>query len=134
MSLSMVDRQLMLDRWRELRAQGIDPLLAAGTWTNSAGELKGGWFDVDFIRSDGLTDAEYVHDMLIEIPDDLTPASHMKHNCRHFDETTMSCTAYDARPRMCRLYPYGRECDRPGCTFTNEKEWNESKLQFNSTT
>jgi len=30
--------------------------------------------------------------------------------CRHWDEKTRLCKAYDARPAMCRNYPYGEPC------------------------
>lgn len=30
--------------------------------------------------------------------------------CRHWDEKTKLCTAYDARPKMCSEYPYGEVC------------------------
>lgn len=37
--------------------------------------------------------------------------------CRHWDEQTRLCTAYDERPDMCRDYPYvGRSCER-GCGY-----------------
>lgn len=37
--------------------------------------------------------------------------------CRHWDEQTRLCTAYDQRPAMCRDYPYeGRSCER-GCGY-----------------
>jgi Fe-S-cluster containining protein len=31
--------------------------------------------------------------------------------CRHWDEVTHRCTAYEDRPDLCRAYPYGRECE-----------------------
>lgn len=31
--------------------------------------------------------------------------------CVHWDDGTRLCTNYDARPSMCRWYPYGRECE-----------------------
>lgn len=34
--------------------------------------------------------------------------------CKHFDEKTMRCGAYEARPDMCRRYPYERGCEH-GC-------------------
>lgn len=39
--------------------------------------------------------------------------------CVHWDESTRRCGAYDERPRMCRGYPYGNECqhDCMGCSL-----------------
>lgn len=36
--------------------------------------------------------------------------------CRHWDEATRLCTAYDSRPKMCSNYPYGPTCER-GCGY-----------------
>lgn len=36
-------------------------------------------------------------------------------SCRHWDEKTRLCKAYESRPSMCRRYPYGRPCDQ-GCS------------------
>ena len=30
--------------------------------------------------------------------------------CRFFDRETRKCTVYDARPYVCRKYPYGARC------------------------
>lgn len=30
--------------------------------------------------------------------------------CRFFDRDARSCTVYDARPNVCRRYPYGNSC------------------------
>lgn len=54
-------------------------------------------------------DSAYIADMLIDIPDDPT-----HFNCKHFDTATRLCQDYENRPRMCRNYPYGKECER-GC-------------------
>jgi Fe-S-cluster containining protein len=38
--------------------------------------------------------------------------------CRHFDEETRLCGAYDSRPQMCRNYPYtATSCDY-GCGYS----------------
>jgi len=37
--------------------------------------------------------------------------------CRHLRENN-DCAIYEQRPRMCREYPYGRQCRYPGCTYT----------------
>lgn len=39
--------------------------------------------------------------------------------CRHWDEETRLCTAYESRPSMCSRYPYGSECER-GCGYSNK--------------
>lgn len=47
--------------------------------------------------------------------------------CRHWDEQTRLCTAYEARPRMCRDYPYTGACERDACSYAAppdvEKSW-----------
>jgi Fe-S-cluster containining protein len=30
--------------------------------------------------------------------------------CRFFDRDERRCTVYDARPNVCRRYPYGKTC------------------------
>lgn len=35
--------------------------------------------------------------------------------CSNFDG--QNCTAYEARPSMCRDYPYGRPCEHADCTW-----------------
>lgn len=78
---------------------------------------------------------EYILDMLIPLtrrqalarsrrlgyPD---PPKHPKDyghfTCRHWDETTRLCGAYESRPAMCRDYPYGRPCER-GCSYQVEQ-------------
>jgi len=30
--------------------------------------------------------------------------------CRFFDRDARSCTVYEARPNVCRRYPYGKVC------------------------
>lgn len=52
--------------------------------------------------------------------------------CRHWDEATRLCTAYEQRPWMCRDYPYGRTCER-ACGYEQPKqdsqkdwEWDEA--------
>lgn len=30
--------------------------------------------------------------------------------CRFFDTTERRCTVYEARPNVCRKYPYGKQC------------------------
>jgi Fe-S-cluster containining protein len=38
--------------------------------------------------------------------------------CRHWNETTRQCGAYESRPGMCRKFPYaGKPCDF-GCDLT----------------
>jgi hypothetical protein len=41
------------------------------------------------------------------------------YTCRHWDEDTRLCGAYEQRPSMCRDYPYGRPCER-GCGYQVE--------------
>lgn len=45
------------------------------------------------------------------------------YKCRHWDENTTLCTAYDERPRMCAQYPYGKACQHDKtCSCTCGKE------------
>jgi Fe-S-cluster containining protein len=37
--------------------------------------------------------------------------------CRHWDTVTRLCTVYDARPWLCRDYPYTMACHHTGCTY-----------------
>jgi len=37
--------------------------------------------------------------------------------CKHHDATSGDCTDYENRPRMCREYPYGRDCLYDECTM-----------------
>ena len=74
-----------------------------------------------------VIEAAYVIDMLVPVVGPSpsrtdvwrTESSHA-YACRHFDGTS-SCTAYEARPRLCRDYPYGRACSEPGCTWDDEE-------------
>lgn len=36
--------------------------------------------------------------------------------CKHWDEETRLCGAYESRPRMCLDYPYGNGCSH-GCDY-----------------
>jgi Fe-S-cluster containining protein len=36
--------------------------------------------------------------------------------CRHWDEETRLCGAYETRPKMCSAYPYATTCER-GCGY-----------------
>lgn len=65
--------------------------------------------DAAFLR-DALVDAELLFD------------GRWGYECRHFvrDEPgarTGRCSVYEARPAMCRDYPYGKPCTHPGCTL-----------------
>lgn len=44
------------------------------------------------------------------------------YTCKHFSESTRSCTIYPIRPAMCRDYPYGGKCNYAGCTWTERKQ------------
>lgn len=75
-----------------------------------------------------LPDAEvaYIADMAIylgfydvnpleEMAGDHVPSHY--YTCRHFDEASGRCSAYESRPAMCRQYPYGKGCSYVGCTM-----------------
>lgn len=38
------------------------------------------------------------------------------YTCRNLDAAG-NCTVYDTRPRMCREYPYGRQCQHKACAW-----------------
>jgi Fe-S-cluster containining protein len=68
-------------------------------------------------------DAAFILDMLLPfygpIENDPLPDGRDKrtygYTCKHFDGA--DCTQYADRPKMCRDYPYGRSCGKPGCTY-----------------
>lgn len=75
-------------------------------------------------------DGEYIADMVIylglcdALPDrkpalDSTGQVAMAHfyTCRHLDEDTGNCTAYETRPKLCSEYPYGKRCEYSACTW-----------------
>lgn len=64
----------------------------------------------------------FIAEMLIRIdePDEANPV----YTCQHFVVATGLCGVYDARPSMCRRFPYGRVCDY-GCGYQNELPANE---------
>jgi len=81
---------------------------------------------------DVFADGPYLLDMLIPLNgvqarereahfDVLEPATGTERfTCRHWDEETRLCTAYDARPAMCRDYPKGA-CQH-GCDSVREPD------------
>lgn len=42
--------------------------------------------------------------------------------CRHWDEGTRLCTAYETRPQMCRRFPYAKECHACGGRLDPEND------------
>lgn len=38
------------------------------------------------------------------------------YDCRHL-RPNGDCAVYEGRPQMCRNYPNGRPCTKPGCTY-----------------
>lgn len=69
------------------------------------------------------SDLNLVPDMLIELGGmefdcngNLITHTIYHYTCKHLDEETGDCKNYKYRPRMCREYPYGRECQYKGCT------------------
>lgn len=39
------------------------------------------------------------------------------HTCKYFNDKTRNCDNYLERPKMCKEYPYGRNCDFSDCTW-----------------
>ena len=84
-------------------------------------------------------DGEYLADMLIPLTLEeaqeraekfgIRPPSYETHGrlgwnentplytCKHWDEETRLCSAYEDRPKMCRDFPYGQICEH--CNWTN---------------
>lgn len=83
----------------------------------------------DFKRkADSIEDGAYIADMVIPLTVEQARERAEKfggtlrvlvrdkghhYTCRHWDEKTRLCTAYEERPRMCREFPY----DEKGCTL-----------------
>lgn len=76
------------------------------------------------------TEHRYIANMLIDTGNDVEfdPLGGLKleqpqraYKCKHFDGS--NCTAYEARPDMCRLYPsYHGSCNVKGCTYEAETQ------------
>ena len=90
---------------------------------------------IDRLRADPskVADGEYILDMVIpltleeakarmvglgygELARDMTGPEGTLFTCRHWSEESRLCTAYEARPGMCRDFPYGRAC-AAGCSY-----------------
>lgn len=78
-------------------------------WRDSGGEMEP-W----------MLESMMICEMVISLADegDETPT----YTCKHFDDATGRCTAYDRRPKMCSEYPSygepGRSCTHCGFTQT----------------
>ena len=53
------------------------------------------------------------------------------YTCRHWDEGSRRCSAYETRPRLCRDYPYEGECRHCGFRETDavQAEWRKIRNQ-----
>lgn len=112
---------------------------AAFVYTSTPKELVERW---DKWTPGVLTESEtshrrddlYIADMLIEITLDeailradrfdipTSPVGGEPHyTCRHWNEETRLCGAYEDRPKMCRDYPYEKPCTH-GCGFEMDEE------------
>lgn len=97
--------------------------------------------DVLTERQHAIQDGPYILDMIIPLTHDAArerarelrtigaetwePVAGSNYfTCRHWDELTRLCTAYEDRPTMCRDYPYGGACQH-GCSFCPVKEDND---------
>jgi Fe-S-cluster containining protein len=88
-----------------------------------------------FLRTKALDGAQ-IADMLIplrrivagtELPDgSIASAEPMGggwvFTCAHFDPATHNCGIYEARPWMCRDFPYGKPCIHPTCAWDRGRE------------
>jgi len=77
-------------------------------------------------------DCEIIARMVIpaEVPDHLKGEKGCEpeycFTCRHLLPNN-DCLIYHARPKMCRNYPYGKNCKYPRCTYTGLGEEYESE-------
>lgn len=55
-------------------------------------------------------------------PNEATEVDVYHYSCKHLDEKTGLCTVYNIRPMMCRAYPYGGECQYPGCSAGKKRK------------
>lgn len=77
-------------------------------------------------------ESKYIADMLIPLTPEQARFRHGQHDtgyerikyanrqwytCKHWDEDTKLCGAYEQRPRMCRDFPYEGTCEH-GCGYT----------------
>lgn len=72
-------------------------------------------------RNAGEAEAAYLLNMLVPLgpPEQATPYflfGSQWYTCRHL-QPSGDCGAYEARPSMCRDYPYGHACCFDGCTW-----------------
>lgn len=81
-----------------------------------------------------VEDGEYILDMLIPLTADEARERAEEFGtkvtgegpfftCRHFNDLSRRCMAYEARPRMCSRYPYARDggCEH-GCSCVGSKK------------
>lgn len=66
-------------------------------------------------RAAGIADGAFIADMVIPLGPPADDLGGYRYSCRHL--VGGDCAVYDARPRMCRDYPYGRRCVERGCTL-----------------
>lgn len=90
-----------------------------------------------------VMEGDYIADMVIPLSTEEVTERRLrfgiteKHNiseghgytCRHWDEETTLCTAYEERPKMCRDYPYDKACEHCKCHSPIDvwKEWRDMK-------
>lgn len=72
--------------------------------------------DVDIIEPMVIHLGEFTRNPLFDGDGDAPVAPSHFYTCRNLSESG-DCTIYEDRPKMCRGYPYGRECRFPGCTL-----------------
>lgn len=98
-------------------------------------------------EASNITDAVYIADMIIPLTRDEAVAryarlgygelptawkddgQHSLWTCRHWDEETRLCGAYEARPVMCKGYPYGATCER-GCGYEHDPDPSPVKWEW----
>lgn len=92
---------------------------------HSPNELREGFAHWESIGRPPGHDIEIITPMVVHLGlFDVSPTTGLKlvepshfYTCRHFEAATGDCGIYASRPRMCREYPYGDNCENPDCTM-----------------
>lgn len=90
------------------------------------------WRDGTTTVNGSTAEAEFIADMVIPLyeskagdPSPITkkpqPQDAWYYTCRH-RLPNGNCGVYEARPSLCRDYPYGGPCEYPGCTWASATE------------
>lgn len=84
-----------------------DLKLAFEAWRKGESE----WKDLNGKPHPLPQDIHLIYPMVIPLP----VKDQFRYDCKHLDGQG-DCTIYENRPRMCVDYPYGKMCQKKGCT------------------